>query len=81
MIQGSVVAVAAVDTTALGHKNMTAVEIAAGRADWSLVSRLPSYRLNCRYPRFRSLHLPKSSHLHRLQNRYQSYYLGWMGCS
>jgi len=32
-IQGSVVAVDAVDTTALGRKNMTAVEIVAERVD------------------------------------------------
>jgi hypothetical protein len=59
---------------------MTAVEIAAGRVDWSLTSYLPSYRLNCRYPRFRSLHLPKSSYLHRLNFRFLNR-TSWVGCS
>jgi hypothetical protein len=54
-------------------------EVVAVRVDWSLVSHFPSYRLNCRYPRFQSSHL--LSYRFRLQNRFQSYYLGWMGCS
>jgi hypothetical protein len=37
------------------------------------------YRLDYRYSRFRSFHF--LSYRFRLQNRFQSYYLGWMGCS
>ena len=62
-------------SAALGRRGTTAgavAEVVAVRVDWSLTSYLPSYCLNCRYPRFRSRF--QSSHL-------LSYYLGWMGCS
>jgi hypothetical protein len=71
----TVVAVLAdtVDTTALGRKNMMAVEIVAVRVGWSLVNHFPSYRLNCRYPRFCSRF--QSSHFLSYRFRLQNFHL------